>query len=744
MRFTHRVLRRCCTVLAVLLAFCLLATTCTYATAATFKDLPQTSAAYPYANYVAGKGLLTGYSDGSFKPNQAVTRAEMATILVKVKGIKGYKPVKPTFKDVKTNHPSYQMIEAANRAGLMKGYTGGYFKPAAAVTRADAATLLLSLTKQPLPAVNLPAAVKDVKANHPAKSRIAAALDAGIMTMVTTTNFSPNAPITRAQLARGLAVILTTAPEYRNVPLTGTLAPVKGEVTLTKPNQQPQKISTPSTCQKGVTIKTGTDGQAELKFPDGSTILLKPDTELTIQDIKGQSYLKKDGTLGTTVDWMEINLLKGRIFGVLATTYLFHADEKKTDTGFLTTLLRGLKVSVPWWKEASAKKVRVKVDMPWGVTGVRGTMWSNQVDSTQNLTSVADGETEVTSAGTTVTVLAGQATTITSSTAAPTTPAAMTAAEQKAWAEVKSWVQEVNKAIQANMPVGQPTTAPGNSGDNSGWIYYVRETAKGPEVCKVRADGTNRQVLTTTYGGKIAVDGDWIYYEYGSGIYRIRKDGTGASQVISDDSIQKLQGEEGWLYYTRADDGGLYKVRTDGTGKSKICDSVTKYVDEVDVWAVEDGWIYYANYADGAKLYKVRTDGTGKRKLADNEVRNIYVKDKWICFWSGDESGSFIMKTDGTGKVQLTKPSSLARGTWFIDIIGDWVYVCDQFGIFRVRTDGTGEQYLWAEGDVAINTFVSGDWIYFEKWHHNPPYYSDGEIYKVNINGTTKTPIPVN
>ncbi|NLU50415.1 MAG: hypothetical protein GXX09_08400 [Syntrophomonadaceae bacterium] len=430
-----------------------------HAAATAFSDLPSASPYYPYASFLAGKGLFTGYPDGSFRPAGPITRAEIAFLVAKAGGLSGYKPVRPTFKDVRPSHWAYEMIEAASRAGLIKGYTDGTFRPEARVSRAETASLVLRLTKEPLPSVDLPASVKDVRPGFWAKNQVAAAIDAGMMGLTTQETFAPDQPATRAQAARALAVLLNLAPEHMRVPLSGTLVPLKGEVMLTQPGKEPQKVTAETTCTKGAVIKTGSSAEANLKFPDGSSILLKPNTELAINDVRGQAVIKKDGSPGATIDWLAVKLTRGKIFGALATSYFFQHQETQakvgnTTSGILRAFKRGLPGNnPPWWKQASAKRVRVKVDMPWGVAGIRGTFWSNEVGAAGQTTSVVDGEAQVTSGGITVNVAQGQQTTITSAQAPPAPPAPMPPAEQQAWQQVRNWVEQTAQAIDNNTPV---------------------------------------------------------------------------------------------------------------------------------------------------------------------------------------------------------------------------------------------------------------------------------------------------
>jgi len=91
---------------------------------------------------LSNKGIIEGYPDGTFRPNAMVKRSEIATLLVKVKNLTLYKPSISKFKDVATNNWAYGYIMAIQKDGLMVGYPDGTFKPDGNVTRAELAVVL--------------------------------------------------------------------------------------------------------------------------------------------------------------------------------------------------------------------------------------------------------------------------------------------------------------------------------------------------------------------------------------------------------------------------------------------------------------------------------------------------------------------------------------------------------------------------------------------------------------------------
>lgn len=93
-------------------------------------------------NYVVGKDLIAGYADGTFKPNQNITRAEFAQMISGY--IKAGFAGSSNFKDVK-GHWASDAIDKVYGNKSVAGYPDGSFKPNQNITRAEAVTILNSV-----------------------------------------------------------------------------------------------------------------------------------------------------------------------------------------------------------------------------------------------------------------------------------------------------------------------------------------------------------------------------------------------------------------------------------------------------------------------------------------------------------------------------------------------------------------------------------------------------------------------
>jgi len=86
------------------------------------------------------KAYINGYPDGLFGPERPITRAEMAAILSRVFDIKKEQSV-PVYSDIKASNWASDGITKATQMGLMNGYPDGQFRPEDKITRAEMASV---------------------------------------------------------------------------------------------------------------------------------------------------------------------------------------------------------------------------------------------------------------------------------------------------------------------------------------------------------------------------------------------------------------------------------------------------------------------------------------------------------------------------------------------------------------------------------------------------------------------------
>jgi hypothetical protein len=86
---------------------------------------------------VAAKGIVNGYEDGTFRPENTLTRAEAAKMIVLAAGLTVDESATTSFSDVKADAWYTPYIAAAAKVGIINGYPDGTFNPGGEVTRAE-------------------------------------------------------------------------------------------------------------------------------------------------------------------------------------------------------------------------------------------------------------------------------------------------------------------------------------------------------------------------------------------------------------------------------------------------------------------------------------------------------------------------------------------------------------------------------------------------------------------------------
>ncbi len=132
----------------------------------TFPDI-QTHWAKDCIAQLVDRAIVRGYPDGSFKPDNLVTRAEFAILLTKA--FPNTQPIRNAiaFKDVPVTHWAHAAIQAATRAGFFSGYPDGTFKPSLPIPRVQALVALasgLQIPSHPNPNEVLPQYLDDAAA----------------------------------------------------------------------------------------------------------------------------------------------------------------------------------------------------------------------------------------------------------------------------------------------------------------------------------------------------------------------------------------------------------------------------------------------------------------------------------------------------------------------------------------------------------------------------------------------------
>lgn len=169
-----------------------------------FPDVPANYWAAPFIAALSARGIIGGFPDGTFKPNQPVTRAQFAVQLQKAFTKPDRQPPKQ-FTDIPPGSRWATAVDKAVKANFMSGYPEGDFRPEQDVSRAEAVTSMAQGLKLQQPAD--PEAILQGYRDRDqvpswARGRIAAAIQAGIFSGDPDTQLlNPSRPATRADIA---------------------------------------------------------------------------------------------------------------------------------------------------------------------------------------------------------------------------------------------------------------------------------------------------------------------------------------------------------------------------------------------------------------------------------------------------------------------------------------------------------------------------------------------------------------
>jgi hypothetical protein len=168
---------------------------------ATVSDIQNHWAAKPIQN-LADQGVINGYPDGTFKPDQAVTRAELAKMLGKSLG---FQPVSGSkYPDIGSHWAAPYMNAMAERK-VMNSFNNGNFQPEKAVNRAQLTTFIARILNLAKPEEKFgqdwPESFMDVPKDHWAFRYIELSNKFGLLPPQYKTEFHPDQAVTRGEAA---------------------------------------------------------------------------------------------------------------------------------------------------------------------------------------------------------------------------------------------------------------------------------------------------------------------------------------------------------------------------------------------------------------------------------------------------------------------------------------------------------------------------------------------------------------
>ena len=171
----------------------------------TLTDVTSEHWAYESVKALFDAGVINGFEDGSFKPEDSVTREQFVKMLVAAFEMKG--DADASYSDVPKNAWYYEAVAIATANDITKGY-GNEFGVGKKITREDAAVMIYRIVKATQAEVS--AFDDDASISSYAKDAVYGLSNAGVINGMGDGSFAPKANLTRAQAAK----IIYTALKY--------------------------------------------------------------------------------------------------------------------------------------------------------------------------------------------------------------------------------------------------------------------------------------------------------------------------------------------------------------------------------------------------------------------------------------------------------------------------------------------------------------------------------------------------
>lgn len=499
-----------------------------------FSDLSPTHPDANYIAFLADRKIINGYPDGRFGPEDPLTRAAAVKIATGVMAITPRAAAgKAPFADVSNSHWSAPYLEPAVLEGLVTGYDDGTFGPDQVLTRAQLAALAVRTTRQSQSEIPA-AALVDVSPEDWFYGVAALAVKAGLMD-APDGRFRPGDTATRAEAAHAFAAAYPYNPKHLLESLTAMLEPQGAAVEVGSGAGAFKPAAGPTSVAEGTRIRTGADASATLRFPDGSTALVDSNSEATLLSNRGTESpggvvmdgLRVDlaygrlflalapvgavvstpapvasapGSVMTAGTRLQLSAARGAFSpadpaGLAITAALVGTDGRPSPAGEDTPiwlyatagLLSDDNPTIPagqsaitlhlyplaeqtiltemvqisgttgfsndrltlrastrdWWEAPQAQRVRATVGMPWGEAQVRGTVLSATTTAAENSVSVLSGDADLVSygpGGVRRSLTDEQRASLFGPGQEPGAAAALTRSDRQAWTNRQGWV----------------------------------------------------------------------------------------------------------------------------------------------------------------------------------------------------------------------------------------------------------------------------------------------------------------
>lgn len=247
-------------------------------------------------------GYISGYPDGTFRPNNAISRAEFVTIANKAFGFTSSQGI--SFSDVKAGYWAYSEIQKGVAAGYVRGDASGTFRPGSAVSRQEAAVMLARLRGyEDDEAASYGYTDRWAMANW-AVGAIGAVSRNGVMSGYPNKTFRPQRDLTRAEAVAALQKIASNSNSFGN---TGTITNNNYNMSTSTNNYTPSTSSSSTNSN----INTNTTSRSNSTYDNYVNATVLDGTRMENRTLSGDLLIPR------SVGSQNVTLKNVRIKGTL-------------------------------------------------------------------------------------------------------------------------------------------------------------------------------------------------------------------------------------------------------------------------------------------------------------------------------------------------------------------------------------------------------------------------------------------
>lgn len=247
-------------------------------------------------------GYISGYPDGTFRPNNAISRAEFVTIANKAFGFTSSQGI--SFSDVKAGYWAYSEIQKGVAAGYVRGDASGTFRPGSAVSRQEAAVMLARLRGyEDDEAASYGYTDRWAMANW-AVGAIGAVSRNGVMSGYPDKTFRPQRDLTRAEAVAALQKIASNSNSFGN---TGTITNNNYNMSTSTNNYTPSTSSSSTNSN----INTNTTSRSNSTYDNYINATVLDGTRMENRTLSGDLLIPR------SVGSQNVTLKNVRIKGTL-------------------------------------------------------------------------------------------------------------------------------------------------------------------------------------------------------------------------------------------------------------------------------------------------------------------------------------------------------------------------------------------------------------------------------------------